>query len=87
MKTLLAAALVGGLLGFALFWPNGAIEALLGAQLGAISSAFLIWPSLVLRRAKGGPKHSTRFKPYRVVERAEPVVGSLPTPRVLSKKL
>jgi hypothetical protein len=37
MIVLLAAALVGGLLGFAVLWPYGAVTTLLGAQLGASS--------------------------------------------------
>ncbi len=62
MKLLFAAALVGGLLGFALFWPNGALSALLGAQLGASSLAFLMGPVLALRKAKAGRRQSAGFK-------------------------
>jgi hypothetical protein len=87
MKTLFSAALAGGLLGFALFWPNGAFEALLGAQLGAISLPFLVCPALALRRAKVEREQNARFRLYRVVERTEPVVDSLPTTAVLSKNL
>ena len=62
MIVLLAAALVGGLLGFTLLWPFGAVTAILGAQLGASSLAFLICPVLALRRAKVQRKQSAGFK-------------------------
>ena len=62
MIVLLAAALLGGLLGFTLLWPYGAVTALLGAQLGASSLAFLICPVLALRRANVGRKQSAGFK-------------------------
>jgi hypothetical protein len=62
MIVLLAAALVGGLLGFAVLWPYGAVTALLGAQLGASSLAFLICAVLGLRRAKVERKQSAGFK-------------------------
>ncbi len=59
---LLAAALVGGLLGFIVLWPYGAVTAILGAQLGASSLAFLMCPVLALRRTKVERKQSARFK-------------------------
>ena len=62
MIVLLAAALVGGLLGFTLLWPFGAVTAILGAQLGASSLAFLMCPALALRRANVERKHSAGFK-------------------------
>ena len=62
MIVLLAAALLGGLLGFTVLWPYGAVTALLGAQLGASSLAFLICPVLALRRAKVQRKQSAGFK-------------------------
>ena len=52
MKVLFLAALAGGLLGFTACWPYGALTALLGAQLGAASLAFLACPVLALRRPK-----------------------------------
>ncbi len=58
MIMLLAAALVGGLLGFTVLWPYGAVTAILGAQLGASSLAFLMCPVLALRRAKVERKQS-----------------------------
>ena len=62
MIVLLAAALAGGLLGLTLLWPYGAVTAILGAQLGASSLAFLIYPVLALRRAKVERKQSAGFK-------------------------
>jgi hypothetical protein len=62
MIMLLAAALVGGLLGFTVLWPYGAVTAILGAQLGASSLAFLMCPVLALRRTKVERKQSARFK-------------------------
>ena len=62
MIVLLAAALSGGLLGLTLLWPYGAVTAILGAQLGASSLAFLICPVLALRRAKVERKSSAGFK-------------------------
>ena len=62
MIVLLAAALLGGLLGFTLLWPYGAVTALLGAQLGASSLAFLTCPVLALRRANVERKRSAGFR-------------------------
>ena len=62
MKLLFAAALVGSLLGFALFWSHGALTALLGAQLGACSLAFLMCPVLALQRGKVEWKHTAGSK-------------------------
>jgi hypothetical protein len=62
MIVLLAAALLGGLLGFTVLWPYRAVTALLGAQLGASTLAFLICPVLALRRANGERKQSAGFK-------------------------
>ncbi len=62
MIVLLVAALVGGLLGFTVLWPYGAVTAILGAQLGASSLAFLICPVFALRRAKVQRKPSAGFK-------------------------
>jgi hypothetical protein len=62
MIMLLAAALVGGLLGFTVLWPYGAVTAILGAQLSASSLEFLMCPVLALRRAKVERKQSARFK-------------------------
>jgi hypothetical protein len=62
MIVLLAAALLGSLLGFTLLWPYGAVTALLGAQLGASSLAFLICPVLALRKASVERKRSVGFK-------------------------
>jgi hypothetical protein len=58
MIVLLAAALLGGLLGFTVLWPYGAVTALLGAS----TLAFLICPVLALRRANGERKQSAGFK-------------------------
>jgi purine-cytosine permease-like protein len=69
MNMVLSAALVGGLLGFTLLSSSGVLAALLGAQLGAISLAFLISPISALRGAKVERKQSTGFKRYRVVAR------------------
>lgn len=66
MKVLFAAALVGGLLGFTLLWPYGALTAVLGAQLGATALAFLMCPVLALRRTKAEQKYSAGFN--RIVE-------------------
>ena len=62
MIVLLAAALLGGLLGFTVHRPYGAPTALLGAQLGASSLAFLICPTLALQRVKVECKQSAGFK-------------------------
>jgi hypothetical protein len=62
MFVLLAAAFVGGLLGCTLLWPYGALTALLGAQLGASSLAFLMCPVLALRRDKVERTPSAGFK-------------------------
>ena len=62
MKVLFAAALVGSLVGFALFWSHGALTALLGAHLGACSLAFLMCPLLALRKAKVERRPSAGFK-------------------------
>ena len=62
MIVLLPAALVGALLGFALLRPSGALAALLGAQLGAISLAFLMSPVLALRTTKVKRMRSAGFK-------------------------
>ena len=62
MKVLFAAALVGSLAGFALFWSHGALTALLGAHLGACSLAFLMCPVLALRKAKVERRQSAGFK-------------------------
>ena len=62
MNMLVAAALVGSLLGFTLLWAYGVVAALLGAQLGAISLAFLMCPVLALRRTKVERTRSAGFK-------------------------
>jgi hypothetical protein len=62
MNMLLAAALGGSLLGFTLLWAHGVLAALLGAQLGAISLAFLMCPILALRRTKVERKQSAGFR-------------------------
>ena len=62
MKVLFAAALVGSMVGFALFWSHGALTALLGAHLGACSLAFLMCPVLALRKAKVERRQSAEFK-------------------------
>ena len=62
MNMLLAAVLVGSLLGFTLLWPYGAVTVSLGAELGASSLAFLICPVLALRRANVERKQSAGFK-------------------------
>ncbi len=69
MIVLLSTTLVGALLGFALLWPSGVLAALLGAQLGAISLAFLMCPILALRRTKVERKQSAGFRLYRVITR------------------
>ncbi len=69
MKLLFAAALIGSLLGFALFWSHGALTALLGAHLGACSLAFLMCPVLALRRARVERRQSAGFD---LVKRAWP---------------
>jgi hypothetical protein len=69
MIVLLLTALLGALLGFTLLWPSGVLAALLGAQLGAISLAFLMCPILALRRIKVERKQSAGFRLYRVVAR------------------
>jgi hypothetical protein len=62
MIVLFSAAWAGGLLGLTLLWPYGAVTAILGAQLGASSLAFLICPVLALRRAKVERKQSAGFE-------------------------
>ena len=69
MIVLLLTASLGALLGFTLLWPSGVLAALLGAQLGAISLAFLMCPILALRRIKVERKQSAGFRLYRVVAR------------------
>ena len=69
MTVLLLTALLGALLGFTLLCPSGVLAALLGAQLGAISLAFLMCPILALRRTKVERKQSAGFRFYRVVPR------------------
>jgi hypothetical protein len=77
MIVLLAAAFVGGLLGFTVLWPYGAVTALLGAQLGASSLAFLICPVLALRRASVERKQCAGIKlASRAWTRAGPIPGS-----------
>ncbi len=82
MKVLLAAALFGGLLGFALFWPHGALTGLLGALLGASALAFLMSPVLALRRAKVERKQSTGFKfvPRALTGEDRPRPFAIPSP-------
>jgi hypothetical protein len=87
MIVLLPAALVGALLGFALLRPSGALAALLGAQLGAISLAFLMCPILALWMTKVERKQSAGFRLNRVVARTSPVAGAPPVPAVISKYL
>ena len=62
MNMLLAAALVGSLLGFTLLWAHGVLAALLGAQLGAIALAFLMCPVLALRKTKVERTRNAGFK-------------------------
>ncbi len=52
MILLLAAALSGGVMSFAVLWPYGALTALVGAQLGATFLMFMGGLLLALRRAK-----------------------------------
>ncbi len=87
MIVLLPAALVGASIGFTLLWSSGVLAALLGAQLGAISLAFLMCPILALRRIKVERKQSARFRFYRVVARTSPVAGAPPILAVLSKSI
>ena len=62
MIVLLPAALVDASFGFTLLWSSGVLAALLGAQLGAISLAFLMGPVLALRRTKVERTRSAGFK-------------------------
>ncbi len=62
MIVLLVAALIGGLVSFAVLLPYGALTALLGAQLGATLLAFLVCPALAFQRPKAEPKQSAAFK-------------------------
>ena len=52
MIVLLAAALVGGVVSFAVLWPYGALSALLGAQLGATFVMFMAGLLIAFQRAK-----------------------------------
>ena len=69
MIALLAAALVGGSIGFVLFFPYGALAALLGAQMGASLLTLTAGLLLGLLRAKAGGKQGAAFRLYRVVSR------------------
>ena len=60
MIVLLLAALVGGLVSFALLLPYGALTALLGAQLGASLLGFLVCPALAFQRPKGSRSRAPR---------------------------
>ena len=62
MIVLLAAALVGGLVSFAVLWPYGILTALVGAQLGATFLAFLVCPVLASRGSKAERKQSAALK-------------------------
>ena len=52
MIVLLAAALLGGLFGFAVLWPYGVLVALVGAQLGATFVMFMAGLLIAFQRAK-----------------------------------
>ncbi len=52
MIALSIAALLGGLFGFALLWPYGALMALVGAQLGATFVVFMTGLLIAFQRAK-----------------------------------
>jgi hypothetical protein len=69
MIVLLAAALAGGLMSFAVLWPYGALAALLGAQLGATFLALTAGLFLALLRAKAELKQGSAFRLSRVVAR------------------
>ena len=69
MIVLLAAALAGGLMSFAVLWPYGALAALLGAQLGATFLALTAGLFLALLRAKAELKQGSSFRLSRVVAR------------------
>ena len=70
MIVLLAAALVGGLMGFVLLFPYGALAALLGAQISASLLTLAAGLLLGFLRAKAGGKQSAAFRLYRVVSRS-----------------
>ncbi len=69
MIVLLAAALVGGVVSFAVLWPHGALAALLGAQLGATFLALTAGLLLAMLRTKAEPKQSEAFRLSRVIAR------------------
>ena len=52
MIVLSTAALLGGLLSFAVLWPYGALIALIGAQLGATFVMFMAGLFIAFQRAK-----------------------------------
>ena len=52
MIVLATAALLGGLLSFAVLWPYGALIALIGAQLGATCVMFMAGLLIASQRAK-----------------------------------
>ncbi len=65
MIVLLAAALVSGVVSFAVLWPYGA----LGAQLGATFLALTAGLLLALLRTRVEPKQSAAFRLSRVIAR------------------
>ncbi len=69
MILLLDAALVGGVVSFAVLWRYGALAALLGAQLGATFLAFTAGLLLALLSAKAEPKQSAAFRLSRDIAR------------------
>jgi hypothetical protein len=69
MNVLLAAALVGGVMSFAVLWSYEALAALLGAQLGATSLALTAGLPLTLLGVKAEPKQSAAFRLSRIVTR------------------
>ncbi len=69
MIVLLAAALVGGVVSFAVLWPHGALAALVRVQLGATFLALTAGLLLAFLRTKAEPKQSAAFRLSRVVAR------------------
>jgi hypothetical protein len=67
MIVLLAAALVGGLMSFAVLWPYGALAALVGAQFGATFLALTAGLLLALLKSKVELKQNGAFRPSRVI--------------------
>ena len=69
MILLLDAALVGGVVSFAVLWCYGALAALLDAQLSATFLALTASLLPTFLRTKAEPKQSAAFRHSRLIER------------------